>query len=378
LPAANEVSFSLAEVDQPLAAEIESPDVTMPVGEEQEGRIAHLRASVAGVDVGTLRARLDRLDPVATSEEYQIVTAELDRAEQNEPPRAPSLRRHLAALRVKLENLNRLQRLGLLDTVNDRLELGRQIRITEDELRQLGQPFDEPEIAAPDRFAVMEQDLRDELDLLETRRRRLAPEVLAGEGTARAELVEIDSAIAEAELRLGLVDAGRAEAAHRAVAEAAQAAADAKAQEEEERDVAIAVRNTRLREFQLVRGALIEKLSALIDADDATSALGEASIRNAVVRLVVIAIQDAGVRPTTHEPVHGGERQRLLEAFPLVKSEKGEIRREVDRLSPTLRAELDARLAAGEPLRDLERAFAVSRSALSRYKRAQLKDQTRG
>jgi hypothetical protein len=321
------------------------------------------------LDKDELQYRLDRIDPehYATRETHARLSALLENARERSHEDKIIVRlNEIAHERPSVHSLafdgdpGAQRRLAELDAERDTLI---------DELEH-GPIPDQPS----DPMAGAERALDEELASLQAERAAIAPEVVAGDESARERLAAIDARIREITTEQDLIELARAERVRREQQAAAEEADEQREKTERERETAVAVRDTAFTEFRLVAGGLVSKLRLLLEADDAAVALGAQSIRQVAGELAIVAVQDGGVPMSAIEPVRAGRRQPLLQGFPLALPErmKSGPKSAIDRLQPEVQEKLRAELIGGIDLRTLERRYGVSRSSLSRWRQEQV------
>jgi hypothetical protein len=248
-------------------------------------------------------------------------------------------------------------------------------------------------------IAVLEAELGeaepsqpDALELLRRQRGPLALRVLDGDETAPRELSDLDVRIADAEHQRDLEAAAEAERQRLAQQAAQEALRAERARLESALEAKLTRRTAALKAFQtaiLTAAALVPDFRTLDDdCHDLSVRLGRpaSSLRGSAVELAAVHLSDAGLTAPEIELLHvpAASRTRLLEHFgepppsePVgapVAPEPGAGGKVAHVAACTVcghndRAAIEANLAAGVSLRELEIRYGIARSALSRHRR---------
>ena len=240
--------------------------------------------------------------------------------------------------------------------------------------------------AAPDLEQVRTQAETHLADARE-RRERLSLDALAGDETAATELAGVEEHIGELERQIERADLAAGEKARRDRIAEAELERKQRAQARREAEAASARREKALREVRASLATLSQAVSRFLQYE---AELQDASVRahvnhiplaEPIGELIVVKLRDAGIPGEAFtEWIPAAHRKRLLARFaepdPLTKNgssdEAGEAAVAVATCticSHDDRAAIEADLAAGGTLREIEERHGVSRSALSRHRR---------
>jgi hypothetical protein len=235
--------------------------------------------------------------------------------------------------------------------------------------------------AVADRVSAELELMRVELDEALDRRASVALRVFGGDGEdedAKRELVELAGFIDRLEQRIDFANLAAVEAARLEQAAAEEDAAAERARLEGEAvrleaellqlvdDVQRAARTTGERAQAAV--ALGAELGLVLDA---LGRLRGRQTSSLLSDLVQVRIRDQAPDLVFDMPVRAHSRKQLLEAYPLA-DEAGDAAAKTGPqcsvCSHEAAGEIQAALDSGEPLRELEQRYGVSKSALSRHR----------
>ena len=220
------------------------------------------------------------------------------------------------------------------------------------------------------------------LDAIETMIRARGPlalRIAEGDEDAVAELAALDEKIRAEGVRREVAKLAEEERARVAADEARRARAAERERMESELEAKRGMRAAALQAFWAGILAAAEHLPSFRELDDECRDLGVTlgrsvpTLRDDAVELALVALQDAGLAPVVGElprvPAHA--RRRLLERYPVAEASQGGVEAvTVATCSVCTRADratIEASLAAGASLREVEEQYGVSRSALSRH-----------
>ena len=223
------------------------------------------------------------------------------------------------------------------------------------------------------------------------RRERLSLDALSGNEAAAADLVQVEARIAELERAIVLASLATSEKSRRDRLADEEAERKRRAQARREAEKAAAQRQQALDEARAALGTLSATVARFLEAEavhqDACLRAGERHVALAEPfgELVVDSLRNAGIPGSAFvEWQPAAYRKRLRERFgelPPSDDAAAPAAPEVDRgevaaavaactvCAHDNRAAIEADLAAGVTLREIEVRHGVSRSALSRHKR---------
>jgi hypothetical protein len=227
----------------------------------------------------------------------------------------------------------------------------------------------------------LKADAERELATAKEQREHLSLDALAGVDQAAEELVRVEAEIAALERRIVLASLATAERTRRERVEEERVEREARAQASREAQEAAV---NRQRELNAVR-AQLASLSAAVKAflaaeDELQNCSSRAGIHfqplsESVALLTVISLRDSGLHgDDVFQWIPAAYRKKLLERFPESDLDHGPeppLGRSAQCAVCThkLLAEVEAALAEGVPLRELEERYGLSRSSLSRHRK---------
>ena len=234
-------------------------------------------------------------------------------------------------------------------------------------------------------------DAEAELAEARERRERLSLDALRGDEAAAAQLVQVEESIRELERKIVLASLATSEKVRRDRIAEAEAERKRRAQARREAEAAAARREKALQEVRAALGALSATVERFLQYEaqlqDACLRAGERHVALAepLGELIVDSLRNSGIPGSAFvEWLPAAYRKRLRERFGELppsddaaapaapEVDRGEVAAAVAACTVCAhddRPAIEADLAAGVTLREIEDRYGVSRSALSRHRR---------